>query len=86
MSSDLIDKVRRADDGPQKGRLVADLAVALMAGDPESLKAGYSFANALLAACEVGLVTSLARQALVAELMHKLLVEAYDRGELMGLG
>lgn len=86
MSSDLIDKVRRADDGPQKGRLVADLAVALMAGDPAQLKAGYSFANALLAACEAGEVTSLARQALVAELMHKLLVEAYDRGELIGLG
>jgi hypothetical protein len=64
---------------------VAALARRLMESDHVNFKVGYTFANALNAACEAAGIQSVIRVAMVAERLHRLLVEAYDRGEVMGL-
>ena len=83
MSSD----ARRAMEGSPGGVTVVEdktrgkrmedataLARELMRGDAATFKQGYSFANAVLAACEVEGIYTLGTFAMVAEMLHSRLV------------
>ena len=71
------------DNAPQRGpsavlesiRDAANTAYALMQGDAATFKQGYTFANAVCAACEANALVSILSVAMVAEELHDLLLE-----------
>lgn len=70
----LVDDIKtrylREHDG-EKFAAAAALGIDLMRGDAEQLKAGYTFANACAAACELFGFDTPTRVAIVAETMHE---------------
>lgn len=62
--------------------IIAELAVGLMEGEPAVFKQGYTFANALMAACDAHGLSDRIVVAMVAERMHERLMEQARASEV----